>query len=329
MEERKKEHLQLAVQSQVSHAEQDARFTYEPMLSAHPTALAVPFTFLGKVLQAPFWVSSMTGGTGMAKSINVNLAKACHEFGLGMGLGSCRAMLENPKTASDFDVRDIIGPNLPLYANIGISQLEQLVEQHSLNRLSDLISELRADGLIVHVNPLQEWFQPEGDSIKHPPITTISHLLSECSYPVIVKEVGQGMGYQSLSALLRLPLAAVEFAALGGTNFPKLELLRKTSLETSFHSSLVRVGHTASEMVDMVNQIALHEVISCREIIISGGVADFLDGYYLTQKSKLPSVVGLASTILKHAHDYEQLRAFLSSQIKGYRLAQAYLKIRE
>ncbi len=329
MEERKKDHITLAFQSQTPVSLNDSRFSYEPMLAAHPVAMNSPISFLGKELSVPFWVSSMTGGTAVAKSVNQNLARACNEFGMGMGLGSCRILLDDPSHYRDFDVRNTLGSHLPLYANIGICQLEELLADKAIDRITEVVKTLRADGLIVHVNPLQEWFQPEGDRIKQPPIDTIRQLLDEVDYPIIVKEVGQGMGYQSLSELLSLPLAAVEFAAFGGTNFSKMEMLRSNSPEDEVFAGLTAVGHSALEMVQMVNDIALNKEVSCNQLIVSGGVKDFLDGYYLLSRSSLPAVVGMASAFLKYAHDYELLKRFVMAQIRGFRMAQSYLKIKE
>ena len=201
-------------------------------------------TFLGKELGAPMWVSSMTGGTFAARKINTNLARVCHDFRMGMGLGSCRSLLDSNASLPDFDMRDIIGDDLPLYANLGISQVEQLLENNQEDKIRVLVDKLRADGLIVHVNPLQEYFQPGGDRLKNAPIISIRRLLDVVSFPVIVKEVGQGMGPASLRELIRLPLAAIEFAAFGGTNFSKLEMLRSEKATTDAYGPLASCWRT-------------------------------------------------------------------------------------
>ena len=167
----------------------------------------------------------MTGGTKLAGTINRNLAMACNEFGMGMGLGSCRIIMEDDTYFEDFNMRAIIGDDLPLWANLGIAQIEELVGKKQEDKAAELVEKLRADGLIIHVNPMQEWFQPEGDILTCPPLDTIKRFLDSFSVPVIVKEVGQGMGPESLRELLQLPLQAIEFAAFGGTNFARVELL--------------------------------------------------------------------------------------------------------
>ncbi|MCK4745617.1 MAG: hypothetical protein KAT15_01205 [Bacteroidales bacterium] len=330
LENRKKDHIELAFSSQTSLSEMDQRFHYEPMLSVHAEGGLQPFTILGKEHRVPMWVSSMTGGTKLAGTINRNLAMACNEFGMGMGLGSCRIILGNDTYFEDFNMRDIIGDNLPLWANLGIAQVEELVANNQLTRASDLVDKLRADGLIVHVNPMQEWFQPEGDILSVTPLDTIKRLLDKFPFPVIVKEVGQGMGPESLRELLKLPLQAIEFAAFGGTNFARVELLRDERANRTLYEPLSLIGEDAYSMLDHVNTIVEEETPVCKELIISGGVKTFLDGYYLVRKSTLPAVYGMASTFLKYAReDYSQLRDFVHSQVEGLEMAYSYLSIKE
>lgn len=330
--ERKKDHIEMAFKSRVETGELDTRFYYEPMLTAHPKPGSLqPFPFLGKMLRTPVWVSSMTGGTALANKINRQLARACGEFGMGMGLGSCRQLLYSNEFLPDFDVRDEIGTDLPLYANLGIAQVEKLLQQKEADRIPDLLHRLRADGLFIHVNPLQESMQPEGDLFERSPLEVIAEVLQMLDCKVIVKEVGQGFGPQSLKALLQLPLAGIEFAAAGGTNFAKLELLRSDPVKQMIFEKITRVGHSAVEMLAWANQLQTELGAACRtkHLILSGGVGDFLDGYYLLQKSNFPAVYGQASGFLKHAQgDYAELRSFVQAQVRGLELAQAFLQVK-
>jgi isopentenyl-diphosphate delta-isomerase len=331
--QRKADHLDLAFASQTATDIRDTRFYYEPLLTSHPQLHDdLPTPFLGKALRFPIWVSSMTGGTEAASKINENLARMCGEFGFGMGLGSCRTLLENPALLPDFDVRKWIGPDLPLYANLGIAQIEKMLEAGEGSQISDLLEMLQADGLVVHVNPMQEWLQPGGDHFHVPPIETLRTLVRLFSYPVIVKEVGQGMGPESLEQLLRLPIAAIELAAHGGTNFATLELMRdKDEMRKENYARLGTVGHSAIEMITYLNHLEeqMGANMRCREVIISGGIRDFLDGFYLMKKLNLPAIYGQASGFLKHAqHGYEQLQAFARIQIAGLKLAYSYLRVR-
>lgn len=329
MADRKKDHINLAFEAQTKKDKNDKRFYYEPLLSKHPTTLK-PLPFLGKKLNAPIWISSMTGGTALARKINRNLAQAAAEFGLGMGLGSCRCLLEKGTCFDDFNVRPIIGNDLPLYANLGIAQIEQLVASKKTVLAKNMVDKLKADGLIIHINPLQEFFQQGGDRFAVPPIETIHQFLEITKLQIIVKEVGQGMGRESLQELLKLPLEAIDFGAFGGTNFSKLELLRNKAVIVDELSPLKNVGHTAEEMLEMVNNlIETGKGINAKQLIISGGIGSFLDGYHLINKSKLPAIYGQGSVFLKHAmQEYGRLRKFIETQIKGLEMAYAYLRVK-
>lgn len=332
MNDRKKDHINLAFDSQINRHLLDDRFYYEPLFSAHPPNHPnFHLTLAGRALRSPFWVSSMTGGTEKAGAINRNLAEVCAKYGMGMGLGSCRILLEHPQHLPDFDLRPILGEDVAFFANIGIAQLEEALRNDQLGRWLDLIERLKADGLIVHINPWQEWMQPEGDRIKVPPLETLMQLLDQFSLPVIVKEVGQGMGKASLDALLRLPLAAIDFAANGGTNFTLVELLRSDQAKQEAYEGLTRVGHSAEEMVDLTNQLLLanHDIYPEKTLIISGGMKGFLDGYYLHEKSRFPALIGQASALLKRALiSYEALDEYVNYLHRGWALCQNYLALK-
>lgn len=326
---RKANHIDLAFKSQISAI--DDRFNYEPMLSAHPSDSFPSFTFLHKTMHFPWWISSMTGGTEKAGYINQNLAKIAGKYGLGMGLGSCRIILDDNTYLPDFQLRKYIGDQHPFYANLGIAQLEELIDSNKLQDVQELINKTETDGLIIHVNPLQEWLQPEGDRFKKSPLTTIQRVIETLNISVIVKEVGQGFGPKSLEALFKLDIDAIDFGAHGGTNFSALELLRADENERNHYQVLANVGHSAEDMVQLCNEITLNQpTYATKEIIISGGVKSFLDGYYLNTKLKNPSVYAQASALLRYAEQgYDALDAFVQKQIEGYTLASNYLEIRK
>ena len=331
-QQRKADHIDLAFRSRIETAQADPRFYYEPMLGTHPDPdTVVPAHFAGYDLNYPIWVSSMTGGTEKARKININLARMCAEFGFGMGLGSCRSMLYGTDRLEDFAMREYLGPDLPLFANLGIAQVENLVFNDETHRITDMIGTLDCDGLIVHVNPLQEWMQPEGDNLRYPALETIRALLDSFDGKVVVKEVGQGMGPESLEALLQLPLEAVELAAQGGTNFTQLEKLRRADLPADMGPGMTLVGHSALEMIGFINDIhqRLGTNMACRSIIISGGLRDYLDGFYLMNKLTLPSIYGHASQFLRYAaDDYDGLRKFAQIQVDGLKMANNFLRVR-
>lgn len=330
MSDRKKDHIDLAEVSFVSAAARDQRFNYEPLLSTHPKTVKEENElsyFLGSPFHAPIWVSSMTGGTAMAKKINNNLARMCNEFSLGMGLGSCRKLLDNDEYLADFDVRKIIGER-PLFANLGIAQIIDLIENNQLGKINELVKKLEADGLIIHINPVQEWMQPEGDRIHAmSPLSAVKEILEKMDVKIIVKEVGQGIGPESLKALLELPLTALEFGAFGGTNFAKMEALRDP--QTQEIDPIHLVGHTASEMVSFINDIRKDSEVSCEEYIISGGVGNYLDGFYYNELLNGRSVYGQAAPFLKYAKaSYDALAQFVEKEIQGYKFAKRFLRVK-
>nr|WP_320133132.1 hypothetical protein [uncultured Holophaga sp.] len=326
--DRKQDHITLSREARIEASELDPRFDYEPLLARpqRPRDLETPF--LGRVLQAPLWISSLTGGTPAARQINLNLARACRRFGLGMGLGSCRRLLTDRSAWGDFALRQALGEDRPLYANLGIAQVEELVTNARTHLIRELVETLEADGLIVHINPLQEWIQPEGDRLERPPLETLQRLLEQMPLKVIVKEVGQGFGPASLEALLGMPLEAIEFGAFGGTNFVQLELLRRSPEQRGTWEPLARVGHSAPDMVRTLNRLLERGVEPlCRQVIISGGVRNALDGHHLTSLCPLPSVFGMAAALLEPARQGpEALDDFLAGQLQLLRVARSCLR---
>ncbi len=327
--DRKRDHIDLAFKSATDMAQRDVRFDYEPMLATHPNKeTLIEGSFLGKPYKFPIWVSSMTGGTGVAKTINQNLARACKDFGLGMGLGSCRKLLSSDEYLQDFAVRGYIGDQ-PLYANLGIAQLIELIEDKKLHLVNEMVNKLEADGLIIHVNPIQEWMQPEGDIISGmTPIQAVAELLENANFKIIIKEVGQGMGPESIKALLKLPIAALEFGAFGGTNFARLEALRDKGEDDL--DPICYVGHTPKEMIVSIVDAAKDKEVSCQEFIISGSVKTYLDGYYYNEILPYNSVYGQAAGFLKHAmNSYDDLALHVEKQTQGYAFATRFLKVKK
>jgi isopentenyl-diphosphate delta-isomerase len=309
---RKLEHIKLAKSAQTDSP--DRRFFYEPLLSAHPKKCDLALSFLGKYLEYPLWISSMTGN----KKINFNLAMAAKHFKIGISLGSIRSLLEGNGFDS-FNIRDIIGKDILFFVNLGVAQVEKLIYKREQGRINQLISRLRGDGLVVHVNPLQEWLQKEGDRLDAPPLETLKKLLKSLDYPLIVKEAGQGMGPGSVKKLLQLNIAAMELAAFGGTNFSKLEDLR-----SGRKSGFERVGHDVNEMIDFINSAKS----KCDNFIISGGVNNMLDACYYLKKLKGKSLIGNAFKYLKVASSFAKLKQTVEEDMKLLALANCYLKVR-
>ncbi len=329
MSDRKLDHIRLTNDAQSNSGLINNSFDYEPLLSAHRD-LDISKDFLGKKIDAPLWISSMTGGTGEAAYINQNLSKVAGKHNIGLGLGSCRPLLTSNEFFEDFNLKANLN-GAPFWANLGIAQIDELLTQSKVELVSGLCESLGVDGLIIHVNPLQEWFQPEGDRFLRSPIEIIEDFLNTSQIPVIVKEVGQGMGPRSLKRLMSLPIEAIEFAAFGGTNFSKLEMLRNEKI-SSVHECLANVGHNAMQMVEMSNKIILENesTIKCRNFIISGGIRDYLFGLELVQRSLGNCVFAMASPFLNYASKSEQeLDQFVSEIIKGLKVASSFLHLKD
>lgn len=331
LSQRKAEHIRLSLSRDQERGEvlTDDRFDYEPLLGhQNLDDIDISVEFLNKKFHAPLWISSMTGGTGEAGQINRRLARGAARFGLGMGVGSLRPLLEGDrkgKRMEDYHLRPLLGADRPLYGNLGIVQVGALLQEKRVWHLSDLLGQLDYDGLIIHINPLQEWYQKEGELLNRTPLSIIEDFLAQFSLPLLVKEVGQGMGPRSLHGLMELPLAAIELSGSGGSNFAHLEWERSGRKKPG---ELAWVGHRAREMVDWINERG--EVPGgCNQFILSGGIRSFLDGYYLMEKLNFDSVYGQAAPVLERAAvSQEELDQYLRDQFLGLKMAKSFLRVR-
>lgn len=342
---RKTHHLLMAEKAQTllgnqSYNQKSLRelFDYEPMTQGFPDLNNLEvgeYNLAGKTLKAPLWISSMTGGTGEARHINQSLARVAREFGLGIGLGSCRQLLHSDEYFEDFNLRPIVGNDICLMANFGMAQMDQWIQNKEHNKIVEICKRLQVDGLFLHINPLQEFFQEEGDRWTRSPLELLDEVLElfEATGLVIgVKEVGQGMGPESIKTIMERPISIFEFGAFGGTNFSKLEKMRGPSSEEFREEIDLRyVGHSAFEMIEFINEwIGHNDQSDLPGIIISGGVRSYLQGHYLLESLKAPAVYGMAMPFLAHAaKGYEELERFVSSELKGLKMAQQFLKVKK
>ncbi len=328
--QRKVGHIALAESSQTSTVTKDPRFYYEPLLY-HQEKIDLSRTVAGKKVSYPLWISSMTGGTEIAKNINQNLALTAKEFGLGMGLGSLRPLLNSNSRIADFEVRKYLGPDLPLMGNIGIAQIEELMDHSKLHLIDELCKNLELDGLFIHINLLQEWFQPNGDVVLRSPVELLKIALDKIKAPIFIKEVGHGFGPKSLAQLFDLPIRGIEFGAFGGTNFSLIEEKRKS--EKDLTHPLIYVGHSYDEMMDSLinlylNRPDIQNKINESTLIVSGGIRNFLDGYFAIEKmSGVNSVLyAHAKEFIIRAHSKELLNTFVTQELKGLDMAHRVLK---
>lgn len=188
-------------------------------------------TVFGKGIRAPILISSMTGGTETARRINRHLAAAAAEMGIAMGLGSQRAMLEEPALIASYQIRDL-APDIPLFANMGVVQLNRGYDADDFLRAAELVG---ADALILHCNALQEAVQPEGDTDFRGLLAKIERLCRRSEMPIIAKEVGWGFTEATARALANAGISAIDVAGAGGTSWSEVEYHRAPD---EFHARL-------------------------------------------------------------------------------------------
>lgn len=229
-------------------------------------------TILGKPLRAPIIIGAMTGGTERAGLLNRRLARAAARVGVGMALGSQRAMILRPELRSTFVVRDV-APELPLLiANVGAVQLNYGV---GVSEIRTAIADVGADAINVHLNALQEAIQPEGDTRFRGLAHRLEATLPELGVPALAKEVGAGISERAARKLARLPFAGVEVAGTGGTSWARVESHRAPtgSMQAEIGTRLAGFGVPTAASV----QICRHVLGKGRTVIASGGIRHGMD----------------------------------------------------
>ncbi len=225
---RKLDHIRIVLDSSVEHSRKTTLFEYiELRHIALPEInlgdVDTSIWFLGKKLRAPIMITGMTGGHEIAAEINCAIAKVAQELGLAMGVGSQRAAIEKPELSWTFSVARKCGPDVPLVANIGAPQL---VKGYSVSEVKKAIEMIDADAVAIHLNAGQEAFQPEGDTEYRGVIARIASIVAELDKPVIVKETGQGLGYEVALALRSRGVKFFDISGAGGTSWIKVEMYR-------------------------------------------------------------------------------------------------------
>ncbi len=222
-EARKARHLDVCLNEDVASrldAGWDAvRLHHEALPEFALADVDVATTFLGLPLRAPLLISSMTGGTERARAINARLARAAEAAGIAFALGSGRALLENPALRPTFDVR-AVAPKLVLFANLGAVQLNYGIGLDDARRL---VETLGANGLYLHLNPLQEALQAGGDTNFRGLEPKIAALCAGLGVPVIAKSVGSGIAPSTAARLVACGVAAIDVAGAGGTSWALVE----------------------------------------------------------------------------------------------------------
>ncbi|MDJ0742480.1 MAG: type 2 isopentenyl-diphosphate Delta-isomerase [Xenococcaceae cyanobacterium MO_167.B27] len=221
---RKADHLRICLEEDVqfrnlTNGLDKYRFTHCCLPELDLESVDLSTSFLGKKLNAPLLISSMTGGTEQAKQINYRLAEVAQNHRLAMGVGSQRIAIEKPETAYSFAIRDI-APDALLFANIGAIQLNYT---YGAKQCLKAVEILEADALILHLNPLQEAIQPRGDIKFKGLLDKINDLCNKLCVPVIAKEVGNGISPSMARKLIAAGVTAIDVAGAGGTSWAKVE----------------------------------------------------------------------------------------------------------
>jgi isopentenyl-diphosphate delta-isomerase len=270
---RKADHIRITLQDDVQSS---LKTGLDQILLEHNAVPELDFkdidlssSFLGRNLDAPILISSMTGGTQEAQEINISLAKAAQARGIAMGLGSQRAALEHPDLASTFQVRSY-APDILLFANLGAVQLNY---GYGIDECARVVEDVQADALFLHLNPLQEALQPEGDTNFGGLLKKIEEVCVGLSVPVIAKEVGWGISADAAKRLVNCGVAAIDISGAGGTSWSQVEMYRaKSELRRKLASSFASWGIPTVKAL-----LEVREELPEIPIIASGGLRSGMD----------------------------------------------------
>src|SRR5688572_2474621 len=226
IDQRKADHIKINLEKDVRSALttglENYHFVHEALPELDLERIDTSLSLFGKQLAAPILISSMTGGTADAESINLRLAEAAQEVGIAMGVGSQRAAIENFDQARTFQVRRV-APDILLFANLGAVQLNYGYGIEQCRLAVDMIG---ADALILHFNPLQEAVQDAGDTNFSGLARKVEEICKKLEVPVIAKEVGWGISERAAKLLANCGVAAIDVAGAGGTSWSQVEMYR-------------------------------------------------------------------------------------------------------
>lgn len=228
--DRKAEHIELALDGRTQldrHYFDDWTFDHVALPEIDLAEVDVATRFLDRDLAAPLLISCMTGGTEVASRINRNLAVAAQEARVAVGVGSQRKALEDDSTTPSFQVREA-APSVPLLANLGAVQLNYGYGPAQCRRAVEMID---ADALVLHLNPLQEAIQPEGQCNFASLLPRMGEIAAELEVPVIAKEVGCGISGAVARRLAEHGITILDTAGLGGTSWARIEAARAADVE--------------------------------------------------------------------------------------------------
>ncbi len=272
-QQRKREHLELCLDTRnvtgpTGTGFESYHFVHNALPELDFDEIDTRTTFLGKPLGAPLLISSMTGGFELARDVNRNLAAAAQQLGLAMGVGSQRVAIEEPSVANSFQVRDL-APDIVLLGNLGAVQLNY---GYGIEQCRQAVRMIEADGLILHLNVLQEAVQPEGNRNFKDLTHKIAAICRDLEVPVIAKEVGSGISAAVALRLARAGVKAIDVAGKGGTSWYAVEATRAAKVGKPVNIGFSDWGIPTEEALIDVRK-ALPEM----KLIASGGIRTGLD----------------------------------------------------
>lgn len=299
---RKADHIRINLEHEVhsglTTGLENYRFVHQALPELDLGEIKLDFSLFGKRISAPLFISSMTGGTKKAGMINKNLAQAAQETGIPMGVGSQRAALEDPSLVDTFQVRDV-APDILLLANLGANQLNYNLSVEDCRQAVDMIE---ADGLILHLNSLQEAVMPDGNTRFSGLLNKIEGVCQALEVPVIVKEVGWGFSNQAAIKLSNIGVSAIDVAGAGGTSWTEVEMHRtETDDQRKIASAFVDWGIPTADTIQLVRDAAPELAV-----FASGGLRNGVD---IAKCITLGAVMGgMAGPFLKAAiHSHEDV----------------------
>ncbi len=273
IDQRKADHIKINLEQDVRSALttglENYRFIHEALPELDLNRIDTSLSLFGKKLHSPILVSSMTGGTSEAETINLRLAEAAQECGIAMGVGSQRAAIENPEQASTFQVRRV-APDILLFANLGAVQLNY---GYHIDQCRKAVEMIQADALYLHLNPVQEAVQDAGDTNFEGLASKIEVICKKLDVPVIAKEVGWGISERSAKLLADCGVSAIDVAGAGGTSWSQVEMHRAPDEFTrQLAATFVGWGIPTAESI-----LNVKKAVPDITIFASGGIKDGLD----------------------------------------------------
>lgn len=273
IKQRKKDHVDLAtsgeVDYQISAGFDDYQFVHNALPEVDSEDVSTEARLLGRTFSFPLFISSMTGGYTDGGAVNAIIAEFCEAYDLPFGVGSQRIMLEDSAAISSFSVVREKAPSAFIASNIGGAQL---IGGLSKDKLKLLVNSIEADAVIVHLNPLQELMQPEGDRNFKGIEAGIAQLCDESKIPVIVKETGAGITASVAERLIKAGVSVIDVAGAGGTSWARVENERATN-KTPDHD----FDNWGVPTLDCVRQVKELKQKFDFELIASGGIRSSQD----------------------------------------------------